>query len=110
MSDPRYIDPVNDPRRTRPNTPGELRDDAGRTGIWSWIIGIVAVIVVAMLVYNYTRPDSTTASNPPSSNSSTTTGAAPASVPSTPPAAKPAPTLAIPAPDTPANPAPATPH
>jgi hypothetical protein len=60
MSDPRYTDPVHDPRRTRPRDPNELRsasgDDTGRTATWSWIIGIVAVIVVAMLVYGNYSP------------------------------------------------------
>jgi len=42
-----------------------------------WIVGGVAAIVVAMLVYGYTGPISTTASAPPSPSSSTTTGAAP---------------------------------
>ena len=37
---------------------------------------VIAMIVVAMLVYDYNRPTSTTASTPPSSISPTTTGLA----------------------------------
>ena len=82
MSDPQYTDPLNDLRRPRPRDPAELRrldvkDDAGRGAMWAWIVGIIAVIVVAMLAYDYNRPSSTTASTPPSSSSTTTTGAAP---------------------------------
>jgi hypothetical protein len=82
MSDPRYTDPLNDPRRLDPHDPAsprrlELEDDSGRGSMWAWIVGIIAVIVVAMLVYDYNRPISTTASNPPTSSSPTTTGAAP---------------------------------
>jgi hypothetical protein len=98
MSDPQYTDPSNDPRRPHPRDPAELRrldmqDDAGRGTMWAWIVGIIAIIVVAMLVYDYNRPSSTTASTPPSSSPSTTTGAAP------PPPAR----------LNPPNPAPATP-
>ena len=73
MSDPRYTDPL-DPRR--PAAPRPLEDDGGSGTMWSWIIGIIAIIVVAMMVYGY-KPTST-AGNPPTTNSSTTTGAAPA--------------------------------
>jgi hypothetical protein len=102
MSDPQYTDPLNDPRRPRPRDPAELRrldiqDDAGRGAMWAWIVGIIAVIVVAMLVYDYNRPISTTVSAPLSSSPPTTTGAAP------PPPAKANP------PALPANPAPANP-
>jgi hypothetical protein len=90
MSDPRYSDPVNDPnRRDRraPMQPGTQRydvaDDA-RSGTWAWIVGIIAVIVVAMLVYDYNRPMST-ATNP-ATNPPTTTGSAPAPAPTAPPA------------------------
>jgi hypothetical protein len=87
MSDPRYTDPLNDPRRPGPRDPAdltaprhlELKDDVGRGSVWAWIVGIIAVIVVAMLVYDYNRPISTTAGNPPTSSSPTTTGAAPSS-------------------------------
>jgi hypothetical protein len=87
MSDPRYTDPLNDPRRPGPRDPAdptaprrlELNDDVGRGTMWAWIVGIIAVIVVAMLVYDYNRPISTTAGNPPTSGSPTTTGAAPSS-------------------------------
>jgi hypothetical protein len=107
MSDPQYTDPLNDPRRPRPRDPAELRrldirDDGGRSAMWAWIVGIVAVIVVTMLVYDYNRPISTTAGTPFSSSSPTTTGAAP------PPPAKVNPPAA-PANPAPANPAPPTP-
>ena len=82
MSDPRYTDPVNDPSRTIPRDPMEsgpsrynVEDDANRGGMWAWIVGIIAVIVIAMLVYDYNRPIST-ATNPPV-NPPSTTGAAP---------------------------------
>ncbi len=78
MSDPRYSDPVNDPvRRDRrdPLQPGTPRYDvAGRrpaAGMWAWIVGIIAVIVLAMVVYDYNRPIST-ATNPPVNPPSTT--------------------------------------
>jgi hypothetical protein len=91
MSDPRYQDPLIDPRRPKPAEPQrlELEDDAGRSTIWGWIVGIVALIVVAMLAYDYNRPISTTADNPHSSSSPSTIGAAPAT---------PAPAPATPAP------------
>jgi hypothetical protein len=103
MSDPRYTDPLNDPRRPGVRDPAdlatprrlELEEDSGRGTMWAWIVGIIAVIVVAMLAYDYNRPISSTAGNPPTSSSSTTTGAAPAPAPS-------APAPAIPAPATPA--------
>jgi hypothetical protein len=105
MSDPRYTDPANDPRRTSPRDPAgagpsryTVEDDANRGGMWAWIVGIIAVIVIAMVVYDYNRPMST-ATNPPV-NPPTTTGAAP------PPS--PAPTSpAIPSPASPAAPSPA---
>ena len=81
MSDPRYTDP-NDPRRAIPRDPVgpgpsryNVNDDANRGGMWAWIVGIIAVIVIAMLVYDYNRPIST-AINPPV-NPPSTTGAAP---------------------------------
>jgi hypothetical protein len=96
MSDPRYTDPLNDPRR--PGAPDstaprrlELEEDGGRGTMWVWIVGIIAVIVVAMLAYDYNKPISSTAGNPPTSSSSTTTGAAPAPAPSAPAPAIPAP-------------------
>jgi hypothetical protein len=79
MSYPRQTDPLTD----RPLEPDELRrlnleqDSAGGT-MWPWMVGILAAIIVAMLVYDYERPNLTTASTPPSSSSPTTTGAAPA--------------------------------
>jgi hypothetical protein len=79
MSYPRHTDPLTD----RPREPDELRrlnleqDSAGGT-MWPWMVGILAAIIVAMLVYDYERPILTTASTPPTSSSPTTTGAAPA--------------------------------
>jgi hypothetical protein len=61
--------------------PDELRrlnlelDSAGGT-MWPWMVGVLAAIIVAMLVYDYERPILSTASTSPSSNSPTTTGAA----------------------------------
>ncbi len=43
-----------------------------------WMVGGVVAIIVATLVYGYMRPNSTSASAPPSRSSPTTTGAAPA--------------------------------
>ncbi len=108
MSDPRYTDPINDPRpRVPPRDPADPRldiaDEASGSSMWGWIIGIIAVIVVALLVYDYTRPATTTAANPPAVTAPSTTGAAPV-----PPAALPTPAPATPAPATP-GPAPATP-
>jgi hypothetical protein len=93
MSDPRYSDPVNDPNRRKPREPmqpGTQRydtEDDARSGTWAWIVGIIAVIVIAMLVYDYNRPMST-ATNP-TTNPPTTTGSAPAPAPA--PTAPPAP-------------------
>ena len=50
---------------------------AVRTGRWV-VVGIVAILIVAMLAYDYTRPYSTMANVVPSSYPSTT-GAVPAS-------------------------------
>jgi hypothetical protein len=93
MSDPRYTDPVNDPRHTSPRDPAgpgpsryNVDDDANRGGMWAWIVGIIAVIVIAMLVYDYSRPIST--ANSPSVNAPTTTGSAPTLPPSPAPAPK----------------------
>jgi hypothetical protein len=90
MSDPRHTDPANDPygtSRRDPIQPGTSRynveDDANRGGLWAWIVGIIAVIVIAILVYDYNRPIST-ATNPSASPPSTT-GSAPAVVPAAPP-------------------------
>jgi len=114
MSDPRYTDP-NDPRRSGANDQAdpamrrrlELEDEGGRGTMWAWIVGIIAIIVVAMLVYDYNKPVSSTASNPSTTSSPATTGAAPPAPPrANPPAAVPTPAPANPAP---ANPAPATP-
>jgi hypothetical protein len=111
MSDPQYTDPSNDPRRPPPRDPAELRrldmqDDAGRGAMWAWIVGIIAVIVVAMLVYDYNRPISTTASTPPTSSPSTTGAAPPAPARVNPPAAAPGGAPATPAPANPAMPPP----
>jgi hypothetical protein len=112
MSDPRYTDPLNDPRRPGPRDPVdptaprhlELKDDDGRGTVWAWIVGIIAVIVVAMLVYDYNRPISTTADNPPTSSSPTTTGAAPTPAPkANPPAPTTAPAPVMPVPSVPSG-------
>jgi hypothetical protein len=71
------MDPLTDPRRQ----PDELRrvnlaQDSSGAAMRPWIVAAIAGIVVAMLVYGYTKPISTTASAPPSSSSSTTTGVA----------------------------------
>jgi hypothetical protein len=103
MSDPRPTDPMNDPRWPGPRDPADpaapprldLEDDGGRGTMWAWIVGLVAAIVVAMLLYDYNRPIPNTASNPAASSPSTT-GAAP---PSAPMATRPA----APAPATPNN-------
>ncbi len=104
MSDPRYTDPANDPRRTSPRDPSgpgpsryTVENDAGRGGMWAWIVGIIAVIVIAMVVYDYSRPV-TTATNPPVNPPITTGAARPAS-----------PALPSPAPSSPASPSPASP-
>jgi hypothetical protein len=90
MSDPRYPNPMNDPvRRDRrdplqPGTPRyDVQDDGSRTGMWAWIVGIIAVIVLAMVVYDYNRPISTAAS-PPVNPPSTTGSASPAQTPAPP--------------------------
>jgi hypothetical protein len=102
MSDPRYTDPINDPRRRVPPQDPidprlEVPAEAGSGSMWGWIIGVIAVIVVAFLVYDYTRPATTTAANPPAVSAPSTTGAAPPPL-----AARPEP---APAPPTPAAPA-----
>ena len=88
------VDPLTDP----PRQPDELRrlnlaQDSSGTAMRPWIVAAIAGIVVAMLLYGYTKPTSTTASAPPSSSSSTTTGAAPAPLP------KPNPFAATPSPE-----------
>jgi hypothetical protein len=113
MSDPRYTDPVNDPRRPGAGEPAgpryDLQDDGGRGTMWAWIIGIVAIIVVAMVVYDYNRPISTVA-NPPSANSPSTTGAAPPPVPKAVPSSPgPGPATPVPAAPAPVMPAPVSP-
>jgi hypothetical protein len=83
---------MNDPnRRDRRDSmqPGTQRydvEDDSRSGTWPWILGIIAAIVIAMLVYDYNRPIST-ASNP-SANPPTTTGSAPAPAPAPAPTPK----------------------
>jgi hypothetical protein len=101
MSDPRYQDRVNDPRPLPRGSSDYVENDTRRGAMWAWIAGIIAVIFVAMLVYGYTRPDTTTASTPTSSSSSTTTGAGPA-----PRVTPPAPATPAPATPTPATPSP----
>jgi hypothetical protein len=111
MSDPRYTDPLNDPRRpgfgdpADPSAPRrlDLEDDSSRGTMWAWIVGVIAVIVIAMLVYDYNRPLSTSAGNVPAANPPTTTGAAPPPAPKmVPPQSAPTPAPAVPAPATPA--------
>jgi len=92
-TDPRYKDPVNDPGRMSAREPMSsgsssynVEDDASRGGMWAWIVGIIAVIVIAMVIYDYNRPIST-ATNPPA-NPPTTTGSAPAPAPPPAPAPK----------------------
>jgi hypothetical protein len=119
MSDPRYTNPANDPRRPDARDPAgpryDLQDEGGRGTMWAWIVGIIAVIVVAMLVYDYNRPISSVA-NPPSASSPTTTGAAPPPVPKAVPSApvpSPGPATPLPVTPAPAIPAPTpldTPH
>jgi hypothetical protein len=76
-----------------------LEQDISAEAMRPWIVGAVAAIIAAMLVYGYTRPVSTTASAPPS-RSSTTTGAAPATPPTANPlAATPSPAPSRQAPD-----------
>jgi hypothetical protein len=75
-------DPLSDPSRQ----PDELRrlnlaQDISGDAMRPWIVGAIAGIIVAMLVYGYTRPISTTASALPSSGSLTTNGVAPAPFP-----------------------------
>ena len=113
MSDPRYTDP-NDTHRPGARDPAdpamrrrlELEDDSGRGTMWAWIVGIIAIIVVAMLVYDYNKPISSTANNPPTTSPPATTGAAPPSAPANPPASAPTPAPANPAPAAPAPPTP----
>jgi cell division protein FtsN len=78
----RPMDPLTDP----PRQPDELRrlnlaQDSGGAAMRPWIVAAIAGIVVAMLLYGYTKSTSTTASAPPSSSSSTTTAVAPAPFP-----------------------------
>jgi hypothetical protein len=96
MSDPRYTDPrykdsVNEPSPIGSREPMRsassrynVEDDAGRRGMWAWIVGIIAVIAIAMVIYDYNRPIST-ATNPPV-NPPSTTGAAPVPAPTSTPA------------------------
>jgi hypothetical protein len=94
------VDPLTDP----PRQPDELRllnleQDISGPAMRPWIVGGIAAIIVAMLVYGYTGPISTTASVPPSRSSSTTTGAAPTLPTVNLLTATPAPAPAVPAPE-----------
>jgi len=111
MSDPRYTDPSNDPHRPGLHDPADLavprrldlEDDSSRGTMWAWIVGVIAVIVIAMLVYDYNRPLSTSAGDTPAANAPTTTGAAPPPAPKmVPPPSAPTPAPAVPAPASPA--------
>jgi hypothetical protein len=64
-----------------------LEQDVRAEAMRPWIIGGITAIIVAMLVYDFTRPASMTASAPPPRNLSTTTGAAPATPPTADPLA-----------------------
>jgi hypothetical protein len=90
MSSPRPTDLLTD----RVREPDELRrlnlelDSAGTT-MWPWMIGLLAAIIVAMLVYDYERPILTTAATPAKVNPPTAT---PSSAPVIPaPATQPTP-------------------
>jgi hypothetical protein len=46
MSDPRYTDPLNDPRWSSARDPAArqpLEEDSDRATTWTWIVGIVGV-------------------------------------------------------------------
>jgi hypothetical protein len=97
MSNPEHTDPLTGP----PRTPDELRrlnlelDRGG--GMWPWIVGIAAMILVVTLVYGYKVSNSNTAGPPQSLSSPTTTGSAPAAPPKDSPlAATPSPAPEIP--------------
>lgn len=71
-------------RRRAENPVREMNSGASRPGhinrprasTWIWFVGIVAAIVVALVIYDYARPNLTSVNYPPAS-SSPTTGAAP---------------------------------
>jgi hypothetical protein len=93
-----------DPPTNPPRQPDELRrlnleQDISADAMRPWIIGAIAAIIVAMLVYDFTRPVSMTASAPPSRSSSTTTGGAQAPPTVNPLAATPTPAPSRQAPD-----------
>ena len=76
------MDPLTDPPRQPDEFRGlNLAQDRRGDAMRPWIVGTIAGIIVAMLVYGYTRPISMTASAPPSSSSSATTGVAPVPFP-----------------------------
>ncbi len=108
MSDPRYTDPLKDPRGPESRDPADpasprrldLEDDSGRGTMWAWIVAVIAVIVVGMVLYDYNRSPASTAGNVPTSSPPVTTGAAP------PPAPKVGQPNPAPAPGAPATPAP----
>jgi hypothetical protein len=46
MSDPRYTDPLNDPRWSSARDPAArqpLEEDSDRATTWTWIVGIAGV-------------------------------------------------------------------
>jgi len=78
MSAPICAEPLIDvPELRRLN----LEQDSRGGTAWSWLAGIIAVIVAVALMYGYTRKNATTASVPSSPSSRTTNGAAPTTPP-----------------------------
>jgi hypothetical protein len=73
MSFPKHMDPLTN----HPWQPNELRRlnlELDKNGaLWPWVAGLIAVIVVATLVYGYTRKIWALASTQLSSSSSTPT-------------------------------------
>jgi hypothetical protein len=80
MSDPRYADPWNDPRRLRPRYPDgprrlNLEEDSRRgDSLWAWIASIIAVTVVLMLAYDVKGVISSKIKNPTASTASGNVG------------------------------------
>jgi len=73
MSDPRYADPWNDPRRLGPRYSDgsrrlNLEEDSRRDSLWAWIASIIAVTVVLTLAYDVKGVISSKIKNPPASS------------------------------------------